>query len=710
MIMSDADATHQTALNTSIARFTDLFNVDVAEQMDVPWERVLSWLETKPTTRFTDRCPGWSPVVYDPARRARENIKAVYGLVLDYDKKSTWDAVVSLWQSFYGLVYTTKSHNIGAHRLRVVLPLSRTVTADEYARLWIWAARRSQSVDVVADSQAKDASRFWYVPTMPDGDAWRTQRLTGAAIDVDATLPLVEQPPLRVMHPPPLVTTDMKATRARAYLSKIPGAVSGDRGHTQTFNAVAPVMLGFDLDVDTTLSIIASDYNPRCDPPWNEKQLAHKIQSVAVRCQRERGYLLKADARPIYSTQHAAAAAPPLPDEHDVDWRAGCAFKSDGFTFKRAYVNVQRFVCHHPDYRGRWTLNEMTGDVWIDGAPMKETLVHDIRAHADHVLGYSPTPSDVHAAIAKAAEQRPFHPIRQYLDSINWDGTQRLASMALDYLGSDSKLHAEMIRRWMIGAIARALEPGCKLDTALMLFGKQGFFKSTFFAILGGQWHSDSAIDISNKDSFQQIHAAWIYEFSELENVVTGRAESRLKAFMTSTHDMFRAPYARSVVRKARGVALCGSTNRQEILTDDTGSRRFWIVPVAGPIDREQLAHARDQLWAEARVAYESQEPWWFDRKLDEEREESNIEFENEDVWLDTIADFIAAPTVAEVSISALLRDALKLDAARQDRAAQMRVARILKTLGWERQRESTGDRRWRYIRPGTQRRWGFQS
>ncbi len=683
-------------LPVSIARFTELFQVDVAEQMDVPWDRVLSWLETKPTQRWTETCPGWSPVHYDPPRRAKENIKRVFGLVLDYDKKTTWDGVVALWAERYGLVYTTKSHNIGQHRLRVVLPLTRPVSADEYSRLWTWAERRSR--DVVADGQAKDASRFWYVPTLPDGDTWRAQRLTGTPLDVDATLLLVETPPLRAVRLPPIVTTDMRVERARRYLEKIPGAVDGSGGHTQTFNAVAHVMIGFDLDPDTTLSVITSDYNPRCLPPWSEKELLHKIRSVAETCKRERGYLL-APRSPVTSTYQAADAAPPLPEEHDVDWRAGCVFKTDGFTFKRAYINVFRFVCHHPEFRGRWTLNEMTGDVWFNCAPMRESLVHAIRARADEVMGFTPSPSDVIAAIATAAEQRPFNPIQQYFANVDWDGAPRLASMARDYLGSASDLHAEMVRRWMIGAAARALQPGCKLDTALMLYGPQGYFKSTFFAILGGEWHSDSAIDINNKDSFQQIHSAWIYEFSELENVVHGRAESRLKAFMTSTHDTFRAPYARAPVRKARSVALCGSTNREEILTDDTGSRRFWIVPVSQMIDRALLAEMRDQLWAEARAAYESGEPWWFDRELDRQREIANVAFDADDPWCIPIANWLEMPTAGTtITVSALLRDAVKVDVQHQDRSAQMRAARILRLMGWKRERESR-TRRWHYVR-----------
>lgn len=691
-----------TDLPVSIARFTELFNVDVAEQMDVAWERVLSWLETKPTQRWNERCPGWSPVLYDPPSRAKEHIKRVYGLVLDYDKRVTWDAVAALWAEYYGLIYTTKSHNVGAHRLRVVLPLSRHVTAQEYDRLWLWAAQRSKQADAIVDGQAKDASRFWYNPTLPDGDEWRAQRILGVPLDVDKTLPLVEVKPLHIVHPPPLVTTDMKATRARRYLAKIPAAVSGDRGHTQTFNAVAHVMFGFDLDPDTTYSIIASDYNERCDPPWSERELLHKIRSVAEQCTRERGYLLQGERVPITSTQQAADRAPALPEEHDVDWRAGCAFKTDG-TLKRAYVNILRFVCHHPEYRGKWSLNTMTGDVWFDGAPMRETLVHAIRARADHVLGYTATPSDVHAAIATSAEQRPFNPIQQFFGGVDWDGTPRLAAMARDYLGTDLPLHGEMVRRWMIGAAARALRPGCKLDTALMLFGRQGFFKSTFFSILGGEWHSDSAIDISNKDSYQQIHAAWIYEFSELENVVSGRAESRLKAFMTSTHDMFRAPYARAVVRKARSVALCGTTNREEILTDDTGSRRFWIVPVKREVPRELLAECRNQLWAEARCEVEAGEQWWFDRELDEAREVENVNYEDDDPWCEPIRLWVEMRTSPNsLILSELLRDAVKVDYAHQDRLSQMRASKVLRRLGWNRVRDTVGVRKWRYVRSAT--------
>jgi hypothetical protein len=499
--------------------------------------------------------------------------------------------------------------------------------------------------------------------------------------------------PPRMPRTMPTMPTDLKVERARRYLAKIPGAVSGDGGHTATFNAVAHVMIGFDLDAESTYSLIASEYNPRCDPEWSEREIHHKIRSVAERCERTRGYLLDADRRPIYTTEQAADSAPPPTDDPTADeipWSSRLQANDKGKA-KRGYYNVLQFVRWHPDYVGRWSLNAMTGEVWFDGGPIAETFVHVVRAHIDERLNFSPSAQDVEAAIASCAADRPFHPIQQYLRSVDWDGTERLASIARDYLSSDSALHADLARKWMISAVARALRPGCKVDTALMLYGEQGYFKSSFFAVLGGAWHSDSAIDISSKDSFQQIHSAWIYEFAELENVVTGRAESRLKAWLTSTHDTFRAPYARAVARRARSCVIAGTTNRQQFLTDETGSRRFWIVPVSKPIDRELLASCRDQLWAEAVAAYEAGEPWWLERDADAAREKANEEFVEDDPWTQAVADWLASPVITEISTAMIMRDALKLDAPRQDRAAQVRVGRIMRRLRWSRVRMRDG-------------------
>jgi hypothetical protein len=205
--------------------------------------------------------------------------------------------------------------------------------------LWRWANTRSAAADLKLDKQAKDASRFWYDPTRPVG-AWRSERLSGEPLDVDAVIaePLPEpRPPLRVVPPPVPLTDDVRVRRARAYLERIPGAVAGANGHTAAFNAISHAMIGFDLTVDQTRDVIA-EYNARCVPPWSEAEIEHKLTSIAAQTRRSRGYLLTERPR-ITDARQAARTAPPVPDELSVDWRADMLQKKDG-TYLKRYSNT----------------------------------------------------------------------------------------------------------------------------------------------------------------------------------------------------------------------------------------------------------------------------------------------------------------------------------------------------------------------------------
>lgn len=687
-------------LRVRIAKFASLSDSNVQETIDIAWHEWLEYLETEPVDEFINGHPGWSAVLFDPPKRGLRNVRQAFAIVLDFDTGGSFDAMAELWSDSYGLIYTTKSHTANHDRFRVVLPLTRPVSAQEYSSIWQWAAGRTGSAK--PDAQCKDASRFWFLPTRPPG-GWRAVRLTGDAIDPDDVLRQIEaQPKLRsVPMTTKSVTTEQRITRARAYLAKVPGAVSGASGHTQTFNAVAAVMLGFDLSVSEARPLI-EEYNQRCDPPWSDLELDHKMVSVDRDCKRDRGYLLRDDRQPVRSAKQAAANAPASTDDPSTPWQSRLITNAEGKA-RRGVHNVDVFVRYHPDFAGRWSLNAMTREPWFDGSTMPETMIHEIRTLVDRRLGFSPSRDDVAAAVLAAAHERPFHPVERYLRSVDWDGEPRLSSMARDYLGAEDELSAELVHRWMISAVARALSPGCKVDTALMLYGAQGAGKSTFFKVLGGDLHADSPIDISNKDSFQQIHAAWIYEFSELENVVMGRAESRLKAWLSSPRDLFRAPYRPAVSWHSRSCVICGTTNRSQFLTDDTGSRRFWIVSVRDVVPVDLLAQNRDQLWAEAVADYEAGQRWWLQRDQEPAREEANAEYAaDDDAWQERIAHWLTSSSALVTSIGDVL-DALSVDVARQDRYAQMRVASVLKGLGWSRRQVKYGNRRtWKYFRPDT--------
>jgi hypothetical protein len=677
-------------VNVSIAKFASLTRADVAERIETTWDRWLDFLVAEPADSFQGQMEhgGWSPAIFDPPRRAKDNVRRVQALVLDHDKDAHWDRIHTLWASNMGAIYTTKGHTDEQHRLRVVLPLARAVGAEEYAKIWMWAAARSTCP---IDPATKDASRFWYDPSAPAG-TWRGERLTGEPIDPDAILALVEPPKLRAVPPIPARPAD-RMGRASKYLARIPGAVSGDAGHLATWNAVAHVMVGFDLTIDETRRLIIDEYNPRCSPPWSERELEHKLKDVAARCTRARGYLLT-DRAPAPAGVTPPASTAPQPDlftDGDTDWTQLLLYKKDR-SVRRDFANTLVFVRYFPEYRGRWSMDTRADTPHFNGRPMPASLVHDIRARAGERLQFTPSAADVEAAIVKSCEDRPFNPILQYLRSLDWDGVTRLGSMARDYLGSDSELHAEMVRKFMIGAAARVLEPGCKLDTALVLQGDQGLRKSTFFSILGGEWFVDTYIDITNKDSILQLHAAWLYEFAEIENLIVGRASARVRGWMSSSHDTFRPPYQRAAIKKPRAVVICGTVNPQQFLNDETGSRRYWVIPVRRKIPFDLLTEMRDQLWAEAMCSAEAGDQFWLDDESERRRDIENRTFTEDDPWIQPIADWLSHPNVGEVSCTDLLATVLKVDLAHQDQRAKNRVARALRELGWCRaQRRRTG-------------------
>lgn len=691
----------------TIAHFAGLLLTD-AEHIELDVEQWLDSLVVEPNDNYAGQMyhSGWSPAEYDPPKRALANVKRIHAVVLDHDDNGDWERLVTLWTGSSGALYTTKSHAVAHPRYRVVLALSRPVTATEYSKLWDWAATRSADAGCAPDRQCKDASRFWYDPSRPPG-GWKAERLRGTPIDPDSILArAVEQPRLSVVRPRSAPTTGDRERRARAYLAKIPGAISGQEGHLATWNTVAAVMVGFDLTTDETRRLIVEDYNPRCDPPWSEREIEHKLADVAKRCERQRGYLLgHRDTAQRQVTDREPPDWPTdidaTPSSEEVNWDSLLLTKADRSP-RKAYHNTAVLVRHHPEFRSRWSYNIMTGSPWLDGKPMQPEVVHYIRARADCTLGFTPSAPDVEAAIVTAAKENQFHPVLKYLRSLDWDGIPRLSAMARDYFGAPLSLHADMVRKFMIGAAARALWPGCKLDTTLMLVGAQGWRKSSFFAVLGGEWHADTHIDITNKDAALQLHSAWLYELSELENVVTGARESRIKAWITSTHDLYRPPYGRVAERRARSCAICGTTNHERFLTDNTGSRRYHCIPVRQPVPVDLLIEMRDQLWAEAVCAAESGEPWWFsDQKREHERDEANRQFEDDDSWADPIRLYLASSAVAvggRVTMTEVL-EGLGIRVQDHDKSAQIRAGKALKSLGWERRRDGHGNRQWAYHR-----------
>jgi predicted P-loop ATPase len=298
-------------------------------------------------------------------------------------------------------------------------------------------------------------------------------------------------------------------------------------------------------------------------------------------------------------------------------------------------------------------------------------------------------------AVEAVAKDATFHPIKDYLNGLRWDGCNRIENFASDYLGAEEKpYHRAVSHCLFIAAVARIMQPGCKADYVPILEGVQDKGKSTAIELLFSPWFSDDLAELGSKDAAMQIRVAWGIEISELASMARGEID-RIKAFITRKVDRFRPSYGRRVIEVPRQSIFIGSTNADSYLKDETGGRRFWPVRCDGKIRLVGIERDRDQLWAEAVALYKSGMPWWFaDGGTILAAREEQADRYIEDPWHESIAKFVR--TMPDVSMDEVLTS-LGADRSRWTRGDQMRVAACLKVLGWERYRSSLSDRPWRY-------------
>lgn len=344
-------------------------------------------------------------------------------------------------------------------------------------------------------------------------------------------------------------------------------------------------------------------------------------------------------------------------------------------------------------FKGRIRLNKLTKRIEIDEKPVSIDRAK-IQLAVRHGILVKSCKEDVLDIITELAEQNQYSPIEHYLSALPIPtDTSILDNLAERYFGVSSAIYQTFLRKTLIGAVARALSPGCKLDTALILQGKQGFKKSTFFKILAGEYFDDSLGAVSDKDERLKLHRAWFVEWSELESIFKRRDVSNTKAFLSSSIDAVRPPYCRDTQDFPRASIIVATTNKDEFLSDETGNRRFWIIPVQKRIDIKRLAKERDAIWAAAVAAYKSGETWWLE--YDEELTAETIaqEFQTTDPWLEPIVSFTQHRDW--VLLGDLLNH-LQVDLSRQERAHQMRVTGILKILGWSKNYRTIGGKKCR--------------
>ena len=223
----------------------------------------------------------------------------------------------------------------------------------------------------------------------------------------------------------------------------------------------------------------------------------------------------------------------------------------------------------------------------------------------------------IESAIRIVANENRYHPIRDYLNGLKWDGTERIAHVLHHFLGAaEDEYTCEAMKIFLLGAIKRVFQPGCKFETMLCLVGGQGAGKSTFFRLLAvkDEWFSDDLRRLDDDNVYRKLQGHWIIEMSEMIATANAKSIEEIKSFLSKQKETYKVPYETHPADRLRQCIFAGTTNRQDFLPRDrTGNRRFIPVPVDAELaevhilDNEEDSRAYiNQLWAEAMTIYNS--------------------------------------------------------------------------------------------------------
>lgn len=381
----------------------------------------------------------------------------------------------------------------------------------------------------------------------------------------------------------------------------------------------------------------------------------------------------------------------------------------DAFGFQKGaqgkYIPSLDGVCRVLEKHSRWT-----GKIWYDS--FLEKIQTDVFGKQENWTDYHtqrltrwvqavfefPTlgTDRVHEAVETVSKGNSKNCLQVWLRSLKWDGVARLSKLLSEGFGAASNPYTIRVGEcWAISMVARAMNPGCKVDTMPVFEGSQGTGKSSALAIIGGEYFGECHEDFGSKDFVLSLKGKWLIEVAEMH--AFRRADvDRLKGIMSTRVDRVRVPYGRMTEEHPRQSVFAGTTNRDDWQADDTGARRFWPIR-CGFLSPSWLHENRDQFFAEAVYRFEIGEDWWDVPKL-EARSEAD-ERRPDDPWEEVIACYLDDHRT--YSARELLANPLQIDLEHHSNAAAKRVGVILRRLGWSNYVARVGDttaKRWRKV------------
>ncbi|MBR3231399.1 MAG: hypothetical protein IKF75_01845 [Lachnospiraceae bacterium] len=603
-------------------------------------------------------------------RRKAENIAGRDVITLDLDTIPTGIEIWPVFEDIFDIaacIYSTHSHTKNSNRLRVVIPLAREVSPDEYGavarmiaqdigidycddttfephRLMYWAScsRDADYVFEYKDAPLLDPDEIlaryhdWTDTAEWPTSSRRTEAITRSAkkqgnpldkpgvigafcktYDIEAAiekfLPEVYRP-----AGPGRYTFAGGSTEAGLVLYE-DGAFAFSHHGTDPISG--RLVNSFDL---VRLHLYGGlDADAAEDTPVNRLPSYEKMTETAL-ADETVAYRLTLDRVDMFDSDED-------PDgREDTTWLKKLELTKKG-DVAATINNVEIILKNDPRLADRYYYDAFRrkpiacGDLpWVklrarNTPEWADTDDAGLRAFLEKEYKISAA-GKVSDAVELAMLANSRHPVREYLQGLSWDGEARMETLFIKYLGAEDCPYTRAVTRAaLIGAVARILQPGCKHDHMLVLVGEQGRRKSTTLIKLGGEWYTDSLHTIKGKEAFENIQGYWIIEMGEMAAARRAEIEA-LKQFLSKRSDNYRAAYARRTEDHPRQCAFFGSTNDVEFLRDLTGSRRFWPVTVgdAGLYMIDKLTQeVVDQIWAEAVCAYQSGEKWYLNAEME---------------------------------------------------------------------------------------------
>lgn len=584
---------------------------------------------------------------------SRSNVKyrQIIALDIDFGDMDIWDG----WSLLYGCascIYSTHKHEPSRPRLRLIIPLDRKVSPDEYQAI---ARKIADNLDIEAfDDTTYQPQRLMYWPSTSSDGEYIFESIDAGFICADDVLSEYEDWADITSWPAskragdavkkgirkqknPLEKTGIVGAFCRSY--SIDEAIETfiddyeacdiENRYTYTKGSTSAGIITYDgmfsyshHGTDPASGVLCNAFDlvrlhrfKELDEDTEEGTPAHKLPSFIA--MEELAASDRKVKKEIVMSMNTVSG-----DDFDdeSDWEEQLEITKKGQIVPN-YHNMELILDNDPYFKGKLGYDELANrEVALCDVPWRKITLKDnglrdiddanIRSYFDQKYNLSGK-DKIYDCVQVVCRKHSYHPIKQYLESLEWDGVKRIDTLMVDYFAcEDSEYTRAVTRKTLLGAVTRVYEPGCQFDTMLVLKGEQGCGKSSFFRKLGKSWFTDSLKDIKNKDALEALQGVWIVEFGELTAMKKADAET-IKSFLSGTTDRFRKAYGRRTENYPRQCIFVATTNENEFLRDKTGNRRFWIVGSRKSVKPDKNVFELtdsdfDQFWAEAKALYDA--------------------------------------------------------------------------------------------------------